>query len=97
MIAIWREPCINKLTVLGSIQGKTREESRGLPGELSTMTAVVEQRNRLQTLSRRFVDQATRFLGQEMDHIADGPLTRATALAGADSVCQKVVSAVPCQ
>ena len=46
------------------------------------MTAVVEQRNRLQTLSRRFVEQATRFLGQELDHITDGPLNRATALAG---------------
>ena len=63
-------------------QGKTLKEGRGLPGELSTMTAVVEQRNRLQTLSRRFVEQATRFLGQELDHIADGPLNRATALAG---------------
>ena len=46
------------------------------------MTAVVEQRNRLQALSRRFVEQATRFLGQELDHIADGPLNCAAALTG---------------
>ena len=67
-----------------TLQGKTREEGRGLPMELSTMTAVVEQRNRLQALSRRFVEQATRFLGQELDHIADGPLNRATASTGVD-------------
>ncbi len=53
------------------------------------MTAVVEQRNRLQTLSRRFVEQATRFLGQELDHIADGPLNRAAALTGVN-VCSTV-------
>ena len=55
------------------------------------MTAVVEQRNRLQTLSRRFVEQATRFLGQELDHIADGPLNRATALAGLALTCQPLM------
>ena len=49
------------------------------------MAAVVEHRGRLQALARGYVEQASRFLGGELDHIADQSL-RSTAQSGMRSI-----------
>ena len=63
-------------------QAKAAGSEVGLPVEISKMTAVAEHCNRLQVISRRFVEQASRFLGNELDHIADQSLKASAAPTG---------------
>ncbi|KAK9813236.1 hypothetical protein WJX72_011232 [[Myrmecia] bisecta] len=58
--------------------------SRGLSEGLASMSAVVEQRARLQALSRAYVDRASRFIAGELSRMSDATLTRINGLAGRD-------------
>lgn len=71
--------CLNGMR---DVQSKAAGTGVGLPVEISSMKAVMEHRSRLQVLARRFVEQASRFLSNQLDHIADQSLNAGATLTG---------------
>ncbi|DBA75637.1 TPA: hypothetical protein ACH3X2_009071 [Trebouxia sp. C0005] len=58
------------------------DNPRGLERGLATMSAVAEQRTKLQALSMGFVERACRYLSSQMAHLGDAVLANLSKLQG---------------